>query len=558
MTSSLVSNKSSICQRARPEVLAMAGYASARSLHVAEDQTIFLDANECAFEPYVGASGLSRYPSQQPGLLVDAICRWLDVSSRNLTITRGADEAIDCLMRAFCAPAIDNVVICPPTFAMYAQSAVLQGVAVKTAMLDKDFGLDFKAIINTADDNTKMIFVCNPNNPTANLMDAETIIKLCQTFRDKALIVVDETYIEFSTQETSIKHLDNFSNLVVLRTLSKSHAAAGLRCGVAVAHADVSTLLQKVLAPYPLAVPVIKEALSILRPENMVKLEKKRADIVARRDEYAEIMAGLDDVNSVLPSDANYLLLLVNDAKALCDRASEAGIIIRNQSHQLGLENAVRVSIGNDEEMQQLLMVMIGKRVPPPTPQRVQTITRKTSETAISVTVNLDQTNPIKINTGIGFYDHMLHQIAKHGGFSLELECDGDMHIDPHHSVEDCAIALGQAIRNALGDKRGISRYGFLLPMDDALVKVALDFGGRFYLDFRAEFPESHVGDLPCDMVQHVFYSLAEHMQANLHIVVTGDNTHHMVEACFKGFGRALRQAIQIEGSEMPSTKGIL
>ena len=151
-----------------------------------------------------------------------------------------------------------------------------------------------------------------------------------------------------------------------------------------------------------------------------------------------------------------------------------------------------------------------------------------------------------------------LTEIAKHGGFSLELECDGDLHIDPHHSVEDCAIALGQAIRGALGDKRGISRYGFFLPMDESLVNVALEFGGRFYLDFKAEFPESHVGDLPCDMVPHVFYSLAEHMQANLHIAVTGDNTHHMVEACFKGFGRALRQAIQIEGSEMPSTKGVL
>ena len=558
VSSSSISNNRDICQRARPEVRAMAGYTSARSLQKAQAQKIFLDANECAFEPYVGASGLSRYPSQQPGLLVDAFCRWLDVSSRNLTITRGADEAIDCLVRAFCEPALDNVVICPPTFAMYAQSAMLHGVAVKIAMLDKDFDLDFKAINNTVDDNTKIIFVCSPNNPTANLMDAETIIRLCQTFQGKILIVVDETYIEFSDQGSTIEQLDNFSNLVVLRTLSKSHAAAGLRCGVAVAHSDVSKLLQKVLAPYPLAVPVINEALSILKTENTAKLAKKRTDIVARRDSCAAIMAGLNDVVSVLPSDANYLLLLVRDAEALCDRARKAGIILRDQSHQPGLENAVRISIGSDEEMQKLLMLMKGKSVLVPEPQRVQTITRKTSETAISVNVNLDKTSPIHINTGIGFYDHMLHQIAKHGGFSLELECDGDLQIDPHHSVEDCAIALGQAIRGALGDKRGISRYGFFLPMDESLVKVALDFGGRFFLDFRAEFPESHVGDLPCDMVPHVFYSLAEQMQANLHIAVTGDNTHHMVEACFKGFGRALRQAIQIEGNEMPSTKGIL
>ena len=558
VSSSSVSKNRGICQRARPEVLAMASYASARSLQAAESQTIFLDANECAFEPYVGASGLSRYPSKQPSLLVDALCRWLDVSSRNLTITRGADEAIDCLIRAFCVPAIDNVVICPPTFAMYAQSAMLQGAAVKIAMLDGNFDLDVNAITDAVDDNTKIIFVCSPNNPTANLMDAETIIRLCQSFQDKVLIVVDETYIEFSAQETTIKQLENFANLVILRTLSKSHAAAGLRCGVAIAHSDVSALLQKVLAPYPLAVPVINEALSILKPENMAKLAKKRTDIVTRRDEYATAMAGLSDVVSVLPSDANYLLLLVRDAESLCDRVSEAGIVIRNQSHQPGLENAVRISIGTDEEMQKLLMVMKGKSFPASESQRVQIVTRKTSETIISVKVNLDESNPIQINTGIGFYDHMLHQIAKHGGFSLELECDGDLHIDPHHSIEDCAIALGQAIRGALGDKRGISRYGFFLPMDDSLVNVALDFGGRFYLDFKAEFPESHVGDLPCDMVPHVFYSLSEHMQANLHIAVTGDNTHHMVEACFKGFGRALRQAIQIEGSEMPSTKGVL
>jgi len=312
------------------------------------------------------------------------------------------------------------------------------------------------------------------------------------------------------------------------------------------------------LAPYQLAAPVKQAALTNLKPENTAKLAEKRADIVARRNGYAKELAKLDDVQSVLPSDANYLLLLVRDATDLCEKARKSGIILRDQSHQPGLENAVRIAIGSAEEMQQLLAVMAGKNPPALPALRRFSVTRKTSETAISVTVNLDKTAPVKINTGVGFYDHMLDQIAKHGGFSLELECDGDLHIDPHHSVEDCAIALGQAIRGALGDKRGIGRYGFFLPMDESLVQVALDFGGRFYLDFKADFPESHVGDLPCDMVPHVFYSLAEHMQANLHIAVTGENTHHMVEACFKGFGRALRQAIRIQGTEMPSTKGTL
>ena len=551
-------NSTMISQRARPEILAMGGYVSARSIEKATTGTIFLDANECAFEPFVGAHNLSRYPEQQPVALQDAICRWLDVSSRHITITRGADEAIDCLIRAFCVPGKDNIVICPPTFAMYAQSATLQNAEVREARLDNKFDLDVKLIKQTTDKNTKIIFVCSPNNPTANLMTRARILQLCADYADTALIVVDETYVEFADSESVVPCLDAHANLVVLRTLSKSHAAAGLRCGVAVARSDVTGLLQKVLAPYPLAQPVVDAALTILSAPSQAVLAAKRRDIVARREEVAAALAACPDIVELLPSDANYLLVRVKDAADLCNKCRNSGIILRNQSHQPGLENSVRVSIGSHEDMQAFIAVVKGETPEPRTDQRVGTVIRKTNETAISVRVNLDAVAPVRIRTGIGFYDHMLDQIAKHGGFSLEIECDGDLHIDAHHSVEDCAIALGQAIRQALGDKRGIGRYGFFLPMDESQVKVALDFGGRFYLDFKADFPESHVGDLPTDMVPHVFYSLAENMQANLHIAVTGENTHHMVEACFKGFGRALRQAIRRDGDEMPSTKGSL
>ena len=551
-------NSTMISQRARPEILAMGGYVSARSIEKSTSGTIFLDANECAFEPFVGAHKLSRYPEQQPVALQDAICRWLDVSSRHITITRGADEAIDCLIRAFCVPGKDNIVICPPTFAMYAQSATLQNAEVREARLDNKFDLDVKSIKQTTDKNTKIIFVCSPNNPTANLMTRARILQLCADYADTALIVVDETYVEFADSESVVPCLDAHANLVVLRTLSKSHAAAGLRCGVAVARSDVTGLLQKVLAPYPLAQPVVDAALTILSAPSQAVLAAKRRDIVARREEVAAALAACPDIVELLPSDANYLLVRVKDAADLCNKCRNSGIILRNQSHQPGLENSVRLSIGSHEDMQAFIAVVKGETLEPRTDQRVGTVIRKTKETAISVRVNLDAVAPVRIRTGIGFYDHMLDQIAKHGGFSLEIECDGDLHIDAHHSVEDCAIALGQAIRQALGDKRGIGRYGFFLPMDESQVKVALDFGGRFYLDFKADFPESHVGDLPTDMVPHVFYSLAENMQANLHIAVTGENTHHMVEACFKGFGRALRQAIRRDGDEMPSTKGSL
>jgi len=544
--------------RARPEILAMKGYVSARSLVAASGSTVFLDANECPYEPFVGASGLARYPMQQPPELVSAVCGWLDVSSRNLTITRGADEAIDCLLRAFCVPAQDNIIICPPTFAMYAQSAMLQGVDTRKVPLTEGFGLDVDGILAAVDEATKLVFVCSPNNPTANLMDREAVTGLCRTLAGRALVVVDETYIDYAGTDSMTEALEILANLVVLRTLSKSHAAAGLRCGMAIARQDVTALLHKVLAPYPLPHPVVQAALTILKPENQTRLAARREEIIARRDAFAAAAAGIAGVRKILPTDANYLLMIVDDSDALCARAAGSGYVLRNQSHQPGLDGAVRVSIGTAEEMEGLLAILRGEALAVAAEERVASLVRKTSETAISVAVNLDRKAPVKIDTGVGFYDHMLDQIAKHAGFSLQLECDGDLHIDPHHTIEDCAIALGAALRDALGDKRGIGRYGFCLPMDESLVTVALDLSGRYYLDFKADFPADHVGDLPTDMIEHVFRSLAENMQANLHIAVEGENAHHMVEACFKGFARALRQAIRQDGADLPSTKGLL
>lgn len=190
--------------------------------------------------------------------------------------------------------------------------------------------------------------------------------------------------------------------------------------------------------------------------------------------------------------------------------------------------------------------------------QRTATVERKTKETDIRVEVNLDRESPIHISTGLGFFDHMLEQIARHGGFSLQLTCKGDLHIDEHHTVEDCALALGQALKTALGDKRGIHRYGFLLPMDEALAQVAIDLSGRPYFVFEGRFGRDSVGQLPTELVPHFFRSLAETLGAAINIRVSGENTHHMIEACFKGVGRSLRQAIRITDRELPSTKGML
>ena len=203
-------------------------------------------------------------------------------------------------------------------------------------------------------------------------------------------------------------------------------------------------------------------------------------------------------------------------------------------------------------------------------------VQRDTKETKISVDIDLDRVADPRIATGLPFFDHMLEQIGKHGGFALAIEADGDLHIDEHHTIEDTGLALGQALRQALGDKRGIGRYGFdpadepwreaggepcagfTLPMDETIASAALDFSGRPYFVFEGEFRRERVGDMPTELVPHFFRSLCDAAGLNLHLSVRGDNDHHKVEACFKSLARALRQAIRREGSALPSTKGAL
>ena len=189
---------------------------------------------------------------------------------------------------------------------------------------------------------------------------------------------------------------------------------------------------------------------------------------------------------------------------------------------------------------------------------RTAAVRRKTNETDIDVEVDLDATTKPEIATGLGFFDHMLEQLGTHGGFGLRLRCAGDLHIDEHHTVEDCALALGQALREALGGKRGIARYGFVLPMDEAQASATIDLSGRPYFVFEGAFAREQVGDLPTELVPHFFHSLCQAGGITLHLAVRGDNAHHQVEACFKAVARALRTALRREGDDLPSSKGLL
>lgn len=192
--------------------------------------------------------------------------------------------------------------------------------------------------------------------------------------------------------------------------------------------------------------------------------------------------------------------------------------------------------------------------------QRSVKHTRNTNETKIDIELNLDGTGKASIHTGLGFFDHMLDQIARHGNLDLNIQCSGDLHIDEHHTIEDVGIALGEAMAKALGDKRGIERYGFLLPMDDCLAQVAIDFGGRNWIVWEAEFKREKIGEMPTEMFFHFFKSFSDAAKANLNIKAEGENEHHKIEAIFKAFAKAIKMAVKrdVNNNSLPSTKGML
>ncbi len=231
-------------------------------------------------------------------------------------------------------------------------------------------------------------------------------------------------------------------------------------------------------------------------------------------------------------------------------------LAIRVRFRPLAAPGGVRLTIGTEEE-NRLALSAFGVADDRPATRRAEVV-RETRETRIAVSVDLDRDGPRRIDTGVGFYDHMLDQVAAHGGFALTLACEGDLEIDAHHTIEDCALAFGQALSKALASRRGIGRFGFALPMDEAQAQVLVDLSGRPFCRFEGDFAASHIGDYPTEMTAHVFRSIAESLGAAVHVRVEGDNDHHKTEACFKAFGRALRQALATSGEALPSTKGVL
>jgi histidinol-phosphate aminotransferase/imidazoleglycerol-phosphate dehydratase/histidinol-phosphatase len=551
---------SSLAQRlARPEVLALEPFdISAQANWAFGPDAIKLDANENPFSPLVDgplAVRVNRYPEPQPMRLKLAMAALYGVEAENLVVTRGADDAIEILIRAYCRPQEDAVAICTPSFSAYGHFVKLQGARLLEVPLTAEFDFDADAFISAVkrETNLKLAFICTPNNPTGNEVDPALILKVADALPE-TIIVADEAYLDFSATPSLSADAARRPNLVVLKTLSKAYGLAGARVGCAIGDPELIAMAARTLPPYPLPSLSIEAAMAALSPSRRAVQEERIARIKADRDRLAMQLERSPIVKSVRNGGGNFLFLQVDGAEELAKKLRALGIRVRFRPN--AAPGGLRLTIGTDAENAAALAAL---EVPmKAAPARSADVVRDTKETQIAAAIDLDSAAPRKIDTGIPFYDHMLDQIAAHGGFSLVLSCDGDLEIDPHHSIEDCAIALGTALSKALGDKRGIRRFGFALPMDEAEAQVLIDLSGRPYCQFEGDFASTSIGDYPTQMTPHVFRSLADSMGAAIHVKVEGENDHHKTEACFKAFGRALRDAIRLEGDALPSTKGVL
>jgi histidinol-phosphate aminotransferase len=348
-----------ILKRARPEILAMQPYPSARSLVQGDDKKIYLDANELYAEPLPGTHGLGRYLEQQPKKLIQALAELYGVTADKIMAARGADEVIDLIVRVFCNAGHDNLIICPPTFPVYAFAAQLQGAEIRNAPLRaEDFSVDESAILKQVDQNTKILFLCTPNNPTSNCVPLSVIENLCTKLAGQILVVVDEAYIEFANQPSAITLIDSYPNLVVLRTLSKAYALAGARCGCMIANSAVTALCRRVLQIYPIPAPTMSVVMETLQPANKARLDAVRQDIVKRRNELFASLQTTPDVVHVYPSESNFFLVKFKDASRVMDKCAAQGIVLRNQSKFPGLNNCIRIAIGSREEMDALMAIL--------------------------------------------------------------------------------------------------------------------------------------------------------------------------------------------------------
>ncbi len=452
---------------------------------------------------------VQNYPHGGYTELTAAMARYAGVEPENVVLGAGADDLILLSARSFAGPGDRVAIADDPTYPLFRIAANLAGAEI-------------------ADDDPVVTFCCRPNNPTGALGDLPAARPL----------VVDEAYFEYAG-ETAAGRIEE--GVVVLRTFSKAFGLAGGRVGYALADAETAAELNRRQSPAPISTLSAALALAALADP---------PDVSAQVEERERLARGLRALGlEPLPSRTNFVFVPVEAPDELGAALLRSGLVVRV------FPDGIRASV-RDPEDDDLLLEGIARALDRPAPVaasggRSARHVRATAETRVRVRLALDGASRVRVATGAGIYDHFLEQLAFHAGFDLVLEAAGDLETGEHHTAEDAAVAFGEALDRALGDRRGIARFGdAVLPMDDALARAAVDLGGRPAAELRLE--------LDPGLADHVLRSFAQAGRLGLHVESEGRDPHHVAEAAFKAAGRALRSAVRAEGSGVPSTKGLL
>ncbi|MDA7746999.1 histidinol-phosphate transaminase [Psychromonas sp.] len=352
---------SNIKQLARKAVQVLTPYLSAR--RIGGQGHVWLNANEAPDSSIyqLDSSKLNRYPEFQPPQIINAYASYAKLDARQILTTRGADESIEILIRTFCEPGIDSILICPPTYGMYSISAETCGVNVEQVALQENFDVDYAAVeasVLASNGYTKIVFLCAPNNPTGNMLDKEKLSNLLTATAGKALIVADEAYIEFCPELTQTDLIDAHENLVITRTLSKAFGLAAIRCGFTLAQSSVIDMMGKVIAPYPVPGPVAQIAEQALSTQGLEVMRDRVAVLNNNRQVLANELIKLDCVTEVFPTTGNFVLVRFKDSAKVFQAFANDGIVMRDFANKPRLENCVRITIGNSDEMSKTLSTL--------------------------------------------------------------------------------------------------------------------------------------------------------------------------------------------------------
>jgi histidinol-phosphate aminotransferase len=468
---------------------------------------------------------LNEYPEGSYRELREAAAAYVGVEPDWIVPDAGADGVIALVARTFLGPGGTAAVPAPPAYPLYRIATAIEGA---DAVSDPD--------------GAAVIWICNPDNPTGVLRDPDEIADLARRFPD-AVVAVDEAYCEYGGASV-VPLIAEAPNLVAIRTLSKAFGFAALRVGYAVAAPAVADELQQRREPAPIATPAAAIAAAALRSPRL-DVEQTVAERTRMRETL--LAAGFECPDT----RANFVFVALEDAATTADRLEALGLVVRR--YPAGIRITVRLPAENDA-----LLAALGV-VPQPAATRSALLVRTTAETALRVSLALEGEGRARVDTGIGFLDHLLTLLAFHGGLDLELLASGDLDVDEHHTVEDVLAALGDALAQALDGRAGVARYGSAtVPMDEARATAAVDLVRRPHAEVALSFRGDRVGGLAPSLLPHALERFAHQAGLTLHVEGSGEDDHHVAEAAFKALGRALREAIAPKGAAVASTKGSL